>query len=165
MVIAHVSHDNSLSKLDQLSFIHLRELHLTSCPALSEIISIPNGIILVSEVMTDENLSNKRKLLSLATQNPVMTYQTTSMRTIADLESMTNTHIRSICSSDLVIDILHLRITITLIIRNSLVLTHLKQIQTIISCESIRFPTSMSLSLLKSYTGEGSRVAILRPKG
>ena len=62
-----------------------------------------------------------------------MTYQTTSMRTIADLKSMTNTHIRGIRSSDLIVDILHLRITITLIIRNSLVLNHLKQIQTIIS--------------------------------
>ena len=62
-----------------------------------------------------------------------MTYQTTSMRTIADLKSMANTHIRGIRSSDLIVDILHLRITITLIIRNSLVLNHLKQIQTIIS--------------------------------
>ena len=69
MVIAHVGHDNSLSKLDQLSFVHFRELSLTSCPALSEIISIPNRIILVSEVMTDENLSNEKNytLLELKT--------------------------------------------------------------------------------------------------
>lgn len=92
-------------------------------------------------------------------------YQTTAMRTISDLESVAHADVGRVRRTHLLVDVLHGRVRIALIIGQSLRVTETTESGTMISCESMRLATSMSLSWMKSYTGEGSRVAISLPNG
>ena len=73
-------------------------------------------------------------------------YQTTAMWTISDLESVTHADVGRVRFTHLLVDVLHGRVRIALIVGQSLRVTETTESETMISCESMRLATSMSLS-------------------